>query len=102
MVVVHDNSKTVNTIQDRDNITVKFNNMEVTVLDASADSIAKEGKAVYRYISSTQSWILQSIPTTTLTSNDSSLDTLQEIVDYIKGIKSEVNVLYAGSEIGQY
>ena len=50
--------KTVNTIIDRNNIANKVDGMTVIVLDAIADTNVGSGKAVYRWDSSDNTWIL--------------------------------------------
>ena len=52
--------KTVQTIIDRNNITNKVDGMTVVVLDAISDINAGPGKAVYRWESTSASWILVS------------------------------------------
>jgi hypothetical protein len=77
--------KTVNTIIDRNNILNKVNGMTVVVLDAIADINVGTGKAVYRWDSSDESWILISKGTT---------DTMNFITEEGTITNSEINLSY--------
>jgi hypothetical protein len=53
-------NKTVATIADRNALEVKHESMVVTVLDAIADANAGAGIATYRWVGSSNEWILVS------------------------------------------
>jgi hypothetical protein len=92
IIVQGSNNKTVQNITERDNIARLFDGLVVTVLDASMDSNVAQGLAIYRYTNS--EWILESTNNLEkLSSDDVSLDTLQEVVDYIKTLNNEINIL---------
>ena len=77
--------KTVNTIIDRNNITNKVDGMTVIVLDAIADTNVGSGKAVYRWDSSDNTWILIS---------KTSIDTMNFITEEAVVTNSEMNLSF--------
>lgn len=92
IVVQGSNNKIVSSILERDNLIRKFEGLVVTVLDASDDPLISSGRAVYRY--TFDNWVLETTDNLEiLTSNDDSLNTLQEVVDYIKTMKSNIDIL---------
>lgn len=59
MIIRHSNfDKTVDTIQERNSILNLVDGMIVTVMDASTDPDVVEGKAVYRWIQSDETWVV--------------------------------------------
>lgn len=95
MIVSGNRTITVNNITERNNIEIKTRGLRVIVLDAILDNI--NGKAIYAWDTSSNSFILDSESTpdigNKLFSNDVNLDSLQEIVDYIKALKTKITDL---------
>lgn len=95
MIISSNRTITVNNISERNNIELKTRGLRVIVLDAIADGIA--GKAIYAWDTISNTFILDSESTpdinSKISSDDSSLDTMQEIVDYIKILKSQIQSL---------
>lgn len=95
MIISSNKTITVNNISERNSIELKTRGLRVIVLDASADNIS--GKAIYAWDTVSNSFILDSESTpnigNTLHSNDVNLDTMQEIVDYIKSLKQEIETI---------
>ena len=77
--------KTVNTITDRNNILNKVDGMTVVVLDAIADTNVGNGEAVYRWVSSDNTWILIS---------KTSIDTMNFITEEAIISNSEMSLSY--------
>ena len=95
MIISNNKTITVNNINERNNIELKTRGLRVIVLDASADNI--NGKAIYAWDTVSQTFILDSESTpdigNKLQSDDVNLDTMQEVVDYIKALKQEIETI---------
>jgi hypothetical protein len=80
-IILHPSiDKTVNTVDDRNAIQYKVDNMLVTVLDAIDDPNAGAGVAVYRYSETLDRWILIST----------------ENVNYLKFVTEELTITNGG------
>lgn len=98
MIVTHNRLMEVQNIVARDNIPIKTRGLRVQVLDASDDS-RTVGSAIYFWNGT--SWILENEDNEKdnvdiiqkLQSSDINLDTLQEVVDYIKNLQSQIDDL---------
>lgn len=97
MIVSHNKLLNVQDISARDAIEIKTRGLRVQVADASSDD-RTSGSAIYSW--NGVSWDLENqdneIPNNVinkLQSDDTNLDTFQEIIDYIKNLKQEVNDL---------
>jgi hypothetical protein len=58
ILITNDGDKTVNTIADRNLITKRFDGMQVTVLDAIADTLVGGGEACYQWNEMYSRWML--------------------------------------------
>ena len=98
MIISHNKLIEVSNIIERDNISIKTRGTRVQVIDASLDD-RTSGSAIYFWNGTT--WVLENEDNekhnidiiSKLQSDDVDLDTIQEIVDYIKNLQSQIDDL---------
>ena len=98
MIISHNKLQEVSNIIERDNIPIKTRGARVQVIDASLDE-RTSGSAIYFWNGTT--WVLENEDNekqnvdiiNKLQSNDVNLDSIQEIVDYIKSLQSQIDDL---------
>ena len=98
MIISHNKLIEVSNIIERDNISIKTRGTRVQVIDASLDE-RTSGSAIYFWNGSV--WVLENEDNekhnidiiSKLQSDDVDLDTIQEIVDYIKNLQSQIDDL---------